>query len=239
MPVVVLFGACIGFYYLSIEPPKEEVAPAAPQVIRTRVAKLPWIDYQVNVTTRGVVQSHNQVELHAQVSGEIVRISPNFEVGAYFKAGEILAEISSRDYQIAVEAAKARCDGAAANLSLATRNVERNERLSVENAISRAELDELIATQELMAAELESAEAQLERARRDLERTMIVAPYDGRVLQRTVSRGQAVAVGTVLGTVFSTDYAEVRLPIAAKDLRFLDLPESEEDPPLSVELRDR
>jgi multidrug efflux pump subunit AcrA (membrane-fusion protein) len=87
-------------------------------------------------------------------------------------------------------------------------------------------------------ANVESAQAQLAKAERDLLRTKVRAPFDGRVRHRSVGLGQSVGSGTDLGTVFSTDYAEVRLPIAARELPFLTLPERDDDPSMSVELRD-
>jgi hypothetical protein len=53
-----------------------------------------------------------------------------------------------------------------------------------------------------------------------------------------VGLGQSVGPGTPLGTVFAIDFAEVRLPIAARDMPFLALPDGPEDPPLDVDLRD-
>ena len=89
-----------------------------------------------------------------------------------------------------------------------------------------------------MAAEWESAKSQLERANRDLDRTKVKAPFAGRVRQRMVGLGQSVNTGSPLGVIFATDYAEVRLPISAKDMQYLVLPELEGDVGLEVELRD-
>jgi len=87
-------------------------------------------------------------------------------------------------------------------------------------------------------ANVDSATALLEQVKRNLERTKVRAPFDGRVRQRTVGLGQSVGTGTALGTVFAIDFAEVRLPIAARDMAFLTLPEGPEDPPIDVKLRD-
>jgi hypothetical protein len=87
-------------------------------------------------------------------------------------------------------------------------------------------------------ANVESAKAQLAQAKRNLERTKVRAPFDGRVRQRRVGLGQSVGPGTPLGSVFAIEYAEVRLPITARDMAFLTLPEGPEDPPVDVELRD-
>jgi len=84
----------------------------------------------------------------------------------------------------------------------------------------------------------DSAKAQRDQAKRNLERTKVRAPFDGRVRRRTVGLGQSVGPGTPLGSIFAIEFAEVRLPIAARDMAFLTLPEDPEDSPVDVQLRD-
>jgi multidrug efflux pump subunit AcrA (membrane-fusion protein) len=75
-------------------------------------------------------------------------------------------------------------------------------------------------------ARFHAAEADVEKARRDLERTDIRAPYAGRILEQRVDVGQYVSTGTQLGRAFSTDVMEVRLPLTNQHLGFIDLPET-------------
>jgi RND family efflux transporter MFP subunit len=74
------------------------------------------------------------------------------------------------------------------------------------------------------AAALASAQAELVRANRNLERTHIRLPYDGMVRSKDADLGQFVSPGTRLGVVFATDLAEIRLPLTDQDLGFLALP---------------
>ena len=67
-------------------------------------------------------------------------------------------------------------------------------------------------------------EAGVERARRDLQRAEIVAPYAGRVRTKNVDIGQYVRVGDALATVYAVDIAEIRLPLPDDELAYLDLP---------------
>lgn len=57
------------------------------------------------VKTNGIVQSHNEVTLSVEVSGRVIRINPMFEVGSYFKSGELLVELDATDYQNALAVA--------------------------------------------------------------------------------------------------------------------------------------
>jgi RND family efflux transporter MFP subunit len=63
-----------------------------------------------------------------------------------------------------------------------------------------------------------------EQAFRDLQRTEIKAPYDGLVRSEKVDLGQYVSRGMVIASIYAAQYAEVRLPVADKQLAYLDLP---------------
>ena len=69
-----------------------------------------------------------------------------------------------------------------------------------------------------------SAEAGLSKAQLELERTRIVAPFAGRVLDQVADIGQVVSLNTDIAVIYATDYVEVRLPIKNRDLAFMELP---------------
>jgi RND family efflux transporter MFP subunit len=123
-------------------------------------------------------------------------------------------------------------------LQLAKLNEERKLRLVESNAVSRAEVHAASATREQAEADVDLAAAQLEQAELDLERTKVLAPFDGRMQTKNIGLGQMAGPNTALGQIFAVDYAEVRLPISASQREFLVLPEFADDPPVEVELRD-
>jgi RND family efflux transporter MFP subunit len=73
-------------------------------------------------------------------------------------------------------------------------------------------------------AALASARAAVTTAERNLARTEIRSPFAGRVRAKQVDVGQYVAPGSPLGTIYSVDFAEIRLPLPDEDLAFIDLP---------------
>jgi multidrug efflux pump subunit AcrA (membrane-fusion protein) len=73
-------------------------------------------------------------------------------------------------------------------------------------------------------AAVQAAEAELQEAERDLQRTRIKLPYDGLVRSKGVDVGQFVSPGTPLGVTFAIDTAEIRLPLSSGDIAYLDLP---------------
>ncbi|NIP17265.1 MAG: HlyD family efflux transporter periplasmic adaptor subunit [Xanthomonadales bacterium] len=77
-------------------------------------------------------------------------------------------------------------------------------------------------------ANVSAAEADVQKARRDLQRTRITVPYAGLLREKSVDVGQYVSPGTRLGVSFAIDSAEIRLPLSATDLAYLDLPAATE-----------
>ena len=238
IPVMILGFGVAGFYVLSRPTATDPGIDAQPQLIRTRVAELLVEDYPVTITTNGIVQAHNDVTLSSEVSGQVMLISPAFEVGSVFEEGEILVELDARDYRTMVDVAEAARQSAAAAVELAILNHDRTLKLADKNIVSEAEVNQASATRAQALAELDSAIARLDQAKRDLDRTKIRAPFDGRVRTKLIGVGKSVSPGTVLGEVFAIDYAEVRLPIAGRELPFLELPELTGDKTVSVTLRD-
>lgn len=238
LPVAVLVAGWIGFSLLVVDVETQSPPEKEKRTLRTRVATLEEIEYPVIIKTNAVVQSHNLVTVTTEVSGTITHLSPSFEVGSYFTKGELLVKIDSRNYATALSIAKSRLQAASSALDLAKLDEKRKLRLIERNAVSRAEVDVASATREQREADVELAQAEVEQAELDFSRTNVVAPFDGRVQAKNVGLGQMANANTSLGEIFATDFAEVRLPISARQRQFLTLPEFAEDPPLEVVLRD-
>jgi RND family efflux transporter MFP subunit len=238
LPVALLAVGGFGYGILSREPAKPKPPPAKPQPVRTKVTEVRARDFQVEVRTHGIVRAHQESTLSALVSGRVARISESFEDGAFFAAGDVLVELEAADHRNAVAMAEARLSGAKAALQLARLNQERDAALLKENLLPQTQADLTAAGLAQAEADANSATAQLDRAQRDLERTQVRAPYDGCVRKRSVGLGQLVGPGASLGTVFSVDLVEARLPIATRELRFLELSDTASRPPVPVELHD-
>ena len=239
-PIGVLILGWIGFGLLSKKEkaPPREVAP--PRVIKTQVIDLKRQDFQTVIFTQGVVRAHNEATLTSQVGGKVQHIAPGLQDGAFFEAGDVLLEIDPEDLSsaiIAAEADLARSEAAHAQELARGKQAKLNwEDLGYTDEPNELvlRLPQLRETQ----ANVDAAKAALQRAKRDLERAQVRAPFDGRVLERMVTIGQSVTPSTELATIFNTDFVEVRLPIASRQLESLKLPESQEEPPVSVRLSD-
>lgn len=178
------------------------------------------------VYSQGSVEPRTETTLVAEVAGQIVSVSPNFLAGGFFRQGEVLLQIDPSDYETGLLRAQA---------SLASRRAQyADQKARSEQALKdwtnlgrKGEPSDLVLRKPQLAealAGVQAAEAELQEAERDLQRTRIRLPYDGLVRSKLVDVGQYVAPGTPLGVTFSVNTAEIRLPLSSTDLAFLELP---------------
>lgn len=240
LPVILIAIGIVGYGKLSVKKPEPSPPRPAPKAIEARVKELNREDYQILVSSQGLVRAHSQVNLTSQVSGRIQTIHPQFEEGAFFKEGDILLELDPIDFQVNVVSADAQA--AQAKLALDQEKARAEQaRLDWKDLGYTDEPSELVRREpQLNAARqnLALAQARQASALRDQERSRIAAPFDGRVLTRIIGVGQTIGGSTPLGTIFATDYSEVRLPVSTRQLSDLTLPEDTTDPALPITLQD-
>lgn len=199
-------------------------------------------DIQVSVRTQGTVVPRTETTLVAEVSGRIVEVADHFSVGGYFRKGDVLLGIDQRDYVAAVKRAEANLASARSQLAsekgraevayqdwVKYRSTVKRSEAATDLALRKPQLEEA-------QAGLDSAMAELEHARVQLDRTKIRAPYDGLFAAKRVDIGQYVNAGTPLADIFAIDRAELRMALPEHKLNYLELPTLAQ-PDLSIEPR--
>jgi len=202
------------------KPPEEkEKVDTTPIVAVEQISVQPMT---LHVDSYGVVKPKYETELVAQVSGQILELSDTFVRGGFVKEGQLLARIDPNDYEAALIDAEANLASAKASLEQerAQGKVAEQEWKRITNASpTELSLRKPQLAQEL--ARVKAAQASVLRAKRNLERTEIRAPYDAMIESRNIGLGSFVAMGSNLGKLLGTDIAEVRLPVADNQLQFL------------------
>ena len=138
----------------------------------------------------------------------------------------MLLQIDPSDYQTALKRAEAALASMQARLAEETSRSEQAQK-DWRNLGRQGEPSALVLRKPQLqdaVANVSAAEADVQKARRDLQRTKISVPYDGLLRQKSVDIGQYVTPGTRLGVSFAIDTAEVRLPLSTDDIAFLNLP---------------
>jgi len=238
---ILLFAAGIGAWFWLGKPadtPKFE--QQVRQRIKTERAILSRTDFPVFLESQGTISPHHATTVTALVPGTIITIHPSFEDGAFFRQGEILLELDPGDLQATLSSAESRL--ARAEAALAQEEAKAKQaRLNWDDIGYTEEPSPLVLRVPQLKdarAQVTSARTDVEQATRNLARAQIRAPFDGRVKKRLVGLGQAVTSTTPLGEVFSTDLAEIRLPLSADQIPFVSLPKRESDPPVPVTITD-
>jgi RND family efflux transporter MFP subunit len=190
-----------------------------------RVQRIRQQDLQMTVHSQGTVSPRTESTLVPEVAGRVIWVAPNLASGGFFERDDVLLRIDTHDYEQSV--VQARAAVAHSRLRLAQELAEADVARQEWRDLGQGDAPPLtLRVPQLAEAEaaVASAEAVLQRAERDLERTAIRAPYAGRVRRKHVDVGQYVAPGTTLATIYAVDYAEIRLPLPDDDLAYLDLP---------------
>jgi len=222
IPFVILIAGFLSFFLFSSmkKPPQEkEEVDNTPIVAVEAISLAPMALY---VDSYGVVKPKYETELVAQVSGQIVELSATFVRGGFVKQGQLLARIDPNDYEAALIEAEATMASARASLEKERAQgqvAEREWKQITDTSPTELSLRKPQLAQEI--ARVKSAQASILRAKRNLERTEIRAPYDAMIDSRNVGLGSFVGTGSMVGKLLGTASAEVRLPVADNQLEFL------------------
>lgn len=169
-------------------PPKPVVYVSKP--LSTRLVD--WDDYV------GRFEAINSVDVRPRVTGYLQSIE--FRDGQMVKKGQLLFVIDPRPYQAVL--AQAQGQEAHARSALANAEVEltRARNLLAARAISEQEYETRLATQQQAAADLVSAQANVQAAALNLSFTRVIAPLNGRISDRRVAPGNLVTQDTTVLT---------------------------------------
>ena len=252
-------------------------APVREVARPVRVIEAPSVAAVPRAVGYGSVKPGTTWQAIAEVGGRVVETHDRLEVGAVLRAGAVLLRIDRADYDLALAEAKAdlqateaelaelaaREENARASLAiereafeLATAELERQEKLAAQGAVSRSSLenqkrDALVQRQRVQAetnmlnlvpAERRVLQARLARLRsliaaaeRDIERTTLTLPFDARIAGLSTELRQVATRGQVLLEADGITVAEVAAQVPVSRMRAL-LPASDS---LSADLTSR
>jgi len=225
VPAAVVFaGIAVAFTMIALTPEVETRAPVvAPPLVRVATVKLE--SRRLTVESQGTVSPRTESQLVPEVSGQVIWVSDSFASGGFFEKGEVLVKIDPFDYEQALVTAKSEL--AHTKLRLAQEEAEARVAREEWEELGRGDGTPLTLREPQLAdarAAMDAGAANVARAERNRERTVIRAPYAGRIRQESVDVGQFVTIGAPIATIYSVDAAEVRLPLPDNDLAFVDLP---------------
>jgi membrane fusion protein (multidrug efflux system) len=205
LPLVLLAVAC--GRGAEAPPPVAAGVTLAPVSVRA-------LDERIEAT--GELRAKDSAKIAAEVAGRVTETP--YEEGARVAAGTIVMRIDPERHSLERDTAAAGLAEAQANLVEQKRTLERMRGLHAGRVASQERLDQAETAAKLAAARVEAARAQLsmaERARHDAD---VMAPFDGVIAQRFVSRGEFVQPGKPLFELVALDPIEVEFRLAERDV---------------------
>ncbi len=215
---------------LYLNRPPAEIAEPVRMAVSVDVAEVVKQNLRIQVQAQGTVTPLKETAILSEVNGRIIEVSPAYTVGGFVEKDDVLLRIDPRDYETNLLRAEAALKSAESNLAQekGRAQVAEDEWKKLPKGSQRSqEAKELYLRKPQLAqaqSQMLAAQADLNTARDNLERTIIRAPYDALIRRKHGELGQFVAAGSPLADIFSVEAAEVRLPIPQNKLDYLELP---------------
>jgi len=229
--IVMLAGSVVITTILYLNRPATIIEEPVRTIVTVDVTEVVKQNLRIPIQAQGTVTPLQETSVMSEVNGRIIEVSPSFIVGGFVSKDDVLLRIDPRNYKTSLLRAEASVKSAQSNLAQETgrakvaeqewkktpRGKQRTQ-ASKDLYLRKPQLDQAL-------AQMLAAQADLNTARDNLERTSISAPYDALIRTKHSELGQFVAAGTPLVDIFSVEYAQVRLPIPQNKLEYLELPE--------------
>ena len=225
-PLIIISLSVMVTFFLGFSREDEKKKDIKPYIPNIKTLLIESKDFNIYIESEGHLEPKIKHTLSSEVGGKILFLSNYFDNGLIFEKGDTLAIIDSSDYRIARINAR---------FALADAKLEFLRQKALSDR-SQAELDEYNMNSEindlaknkpqLEKAEFlfEAAKANYEKAESDIKKTIILAPFKGRIVSNQSSPGIVLPTpNSPLATIYSTDEMLVRLPISIEEIDLLGL----------------
>ncbi len=217
--LVVLLGALLLWWLLPGKPAAKKVGNSPwDGPVPVRLTEVGSGDFHIELKALGTVTALNTVNVRSRVDGELVKVF--FEEGQLVKAGDLLAQIDPRPYQVALQQAEGTLAQNQAQLKNAEIDLARYQGLYAEDSIAKQTLDTQQALVGQYRGTVKSNQAAVAEARLNLDFTRIRAPIAGRLGLRQVDLGNLVRSSdtTPLVVITQVEPIAVNFTLPEKDL---------------------
>ncbi len=185
---------------------QEAEVPAIPVTVTVAESR----DLEIWETSVGQLEAKVAPLIAAEVAGRLTDV--NVDVGDPIKQGQLLARIDDQDFLLARDMAQADIDRVKALIHAQQLKVNRYRALVKQKSANQSMLDDTAAQLEALRAELTAARVRLQQAQRNISKTRITSPMDGRVDETKVSAGDYVKMGLPLMRIGNLQWLKARLP---------------------------
>jgi len=215
MWLVVLVVAIIGIYYWtgrSSTDSSTAASPVAHPIVPVAAVPAKLGDLKQYISAIGTVTPYNTVTVKSRVDGQLVKV--NFTEGQIVKAGDLLAEIDPRPYQVQFTQAEGTLAKDLASLENNKILLARDKELYEQKVIARQDLDNQQALVGQFAGSIESDKGVVDNAKLQLTYSRITSPITGRVGLRLVDAGNIIHATDATGLAVITQLQPIAVDFA-------------------------
>jgi RND family efflux transporter MFP subunit len=202
---ILLISALITFALFMTEPEAQREAATKTTAMLVEVERVSRGDFIPTVVATGSVQAAKDIILSPQVGGEVIRISDNFIPGSFVRKGEVLLQINPADYRNTLLLRKSELELARSELSIemGRQDVARKDYELIGQELSPENRALVLREPQLESARatVEAAEAAVNQAQLNLQRTTIRSPFDAHIISRNTNIGAQLAQGAEIGRI--------------------------------------
>lgn len=195
--------------------------PAAKEIpLSVSVTRVTTAPHAATISAVGLANANNILTLTTQVSGEVIKLSPDFEIGQHVHTGQRLAQLSN--ISLYTDLANAKHQLASSELALKEeqrQGEQANAEWQAAGLVGEPASDLVLRGPQLAAAkaDLVAAKAAVSLAQDKVNKLNIVAPFDGFIAAKNLSLGSYLSANANLATLYSSDKALIELPLSQQD----------------------
>lgn len=228
LPLLVLIAGIAGARLLIATKPEAEQKPRVERGLLVEARSVAPGDHRAVVQADGTVVAAYSVDLAPEISGRVVWKNPELTIGGLVRKGEVLVKLDPSDYRISVAQQEAAVERAQAEVELerGRKNVAEAEWKMFGSGgegtgAAIAQRDPQMRSARLG---LDTAAQGLGRAKLQLARTILRAPFDAVVRENLTEVGKMVSAGQRLATIVDTTVFMVAVALPVEDLQWLKVP---------------
>ncbi len=170
--------------------------------------------YSVDVRLLGEVEAGRRSQVGFELGGRLISVQR--DEGQVVKAGDLLAKLDTARLEARLREEKASLEQARATAVRAEASLQRVRRLVDKGAVSKQQLDDAIRESNVARAGVSRGEAAVDRIEVDLRNSVILAPFDGRVVGRFVDEGTILRAGDRVLELMEESAKEARFGVPAE-----------------------
>ena len=223
------------------EPTAEQISATRKSAALVETLTVTRGTYSPRLVVLGTVQPAQDITLSPQIGGQIVEVSPKLVPGGRVSKGDLLLKIDPADFENALSISQSELQQAEASLAIeeGRQSLAKKELELLEGTIGETNRALVLREPQIASirAEVSAAEAAVERAQLDLQRTSVFAPFDAQILSRSVNVGSQVSTGDELARLVGVDEYWIIAAVPVRSLQWVQIPDAENQQGAKVSLR--